>query len=305
MRNGSRRAPLMSKRIAYLTCRSYRGVAIAGGTLPALDKPNFDALSAAANELGYAFDLAFWDEEDLPARGYAGALIRSCWDYHARPAEFIARIEAHERAGLPVFNTPETIRWNSRKTYLKELGAAAIETLWLDAVDEASVARAFDSLGADEIVVKPQVGAGSIRTIRLKRNAWSAADLAAGPTDAAMAQAFLKSIESAGEWSLFWFGGRYSHAIHKAPKAGDWLANVPGQTKFTAQAAPRSAQETAESALALSPQDLLYVRVDLVLGDDGAWLVIEIEAIEPHLFLDLAPEGAGRLAGAVSSVFAL
>lgn len=295
----------MTKRIAYLTCRSYRGVAIAGGALPALDKPNFEALCAAAAELGYTFELAFWDEEDLPERGYSGALIRSCWDYHARPAEFIARMEAHERAGLPIFNTPATILWNSRKTYLEDLGAAAIETLWLDAVDESGVARAFDLLGAEEIVVKPQVGAGSIRTIRLKRDAWSADDLAAGPTGPAMIQAFLKSIQTAGEWSLFWFGGQYSHAIHKAPKAGDWLANVPGQTKFTAQSPPSTVRETAERALALAPHDLLYVRVDLVLGDDGAWRVIEIEAIEPHLFLDLAPEGAGRLAGAVSRVFSL
>src|SRR5690606_22863338 len=140
------------------------------------------------------------------------------------------------------------VRWNARKTYLKDLGAAAIETVWVERADARAVAQAFDALDAAEIVVKPQVGAGSLETVRLKRNAWSEADLIDGPRGPAMIQPFLRGIETEGERSLFWFGGRFSHAIRKTPQAGDWLANAPGKTTFLADTPPAAALEAAEDA---------------------------------------------------------
>jgi glutathione synthase/RimK-type ligase-like ATP-grasp enzyme len=239
---------------------------------------------------------------DLPERGFDLAVIRTCWDYHERPDQFVAALESHERAGLRVLNSSAVVRWNARKTYLKELGPSAIETVWIDKADARAVAQAFDALDAAEVVLKPQVGAGSIRTVRLKRNAWSEADLIDGPLNAAMIQPYLRAIETEGERSLFWFGGQFSHAIRKVPERGDWLANVPGKTSFLTEAPPPAAMEAAEAARARAPNDLLYVRIDLVLGDDGAWRVIEIEAIEPYLFLDFAPEGADAFVGAIARV---
>jgi glutathione synthase/RimK-type ligase-like ATP-grasp enzyme len=116
-----------------------------------------------------------------------------------------------------------------------------------------------------------------------------------------MIQPYLRAIETEGERSLFWFGGVYSHAVRKVPADGDWLANVAG-ARFVAEAPPPAAIEAAEAARARAPRDLLYVRIDLVLGDDGAWRVIEIEAIEPYLFLDFAPEGAEAFVGAIARV---
>ena len=102
--------------------------------------------------------------------------------------------------------------------------------------------------------------------------------------------------------ALFWFGGVYSHAIRKIPAQGEWRANLPGKARFVAEAPPRAAMEVAEAARLRAPGDLLYVRIDLVLGDDGRWRVIEIEAIEPYLFLDFAPGGAEALVRALSRV---
>ena len=149
-------------------------------------------------------------------------------------------------------------------------------------------------------MVKPQIGAGSIETVRLRRNAWNEADLRAGPRGAAMIQPYLNAIETEGERSLFWFGGVFSHAIRKVPNAGEWRANIPGQTRFVAEAPPHQALEVAEAARAFAPPDLLYVRIDLVLGDEGRWRVIEIEAIEPYLFLDFAPQGADFFVDAIA-----
>ncbi|MGD9814351.1 MAG: RimK family alpha-L-glutamate ligase [Hyphomonadaceae bacterium] len=291
------------RRVAYLTGRSYRGTPMAPGQVPPLEERSRALIAAAGEERGIAFDVVYWDEPDLAARGYDIAVIRTTWDYHERVDQYIAALEALERGGLKVLNAPSVVRWNMRKTYLRELGASTIETVWTDAAPSArEIASAFDALDAAEVVVKPQVGAGSIRTVRLKRNAWSEADLIDGPTGPAMIQPYLRAIETEGERSLFWFGGRFSHAIRKVPNHGDWLANIPGQTTFLAETPPASALRAAEAARARAPGELLYVRIDLVLGDDDKWRVIEIEAIEPYLFLDFAPEGAGNFVDAIARV---
>ncbi|ANP46278.1 ATP-grasp domain-containing protein [Candidatus Viadribacter manganicus] len=289
-------------RVAYLTGRSYRGTPLGPGVVPPLEEKSRDLILAAGKQRGIDFEVVYWDEMDLPQHGFDLAVIRTTWDYTERADQFVATLEAHERAGLRVLNLPAVVRWNLRKTYLKELGPSAIETVWTDGKPGAhNVAQAFDALDAAEIVVKPQVGAGSVRTVRLKRNAWSEAALIDGPIGPAMIQPYLRSIETEGERSLFWFGGAYSHAVRKVPAAGDWLANVSG-ARFVAETPPHAAIQAAEAARARAPQDLLYVRIDLVLGDDGAWRVIEIEAIEPYLFFDFAPEGADAFVGAIARV---
>ena len=290
------------KRVAYLSCRTYRGNPIAPGAVPPLEEKSRELILAAGAERGIAFDVIAWDEPGLETRGYDAAVIRTTWDYHERPERFLATLERFEQSGLPVLNSSAIVRWNMRKIYLQELGPSAIETIWAEKADAVTIAQAFDELGAAEIVVKPQVGAGSIRTVRLKRNAWSDADLIDAPLGAAMIQPFLRAIETEGERSLFWFGGKYSHAIRKVPQSGSWLANIPGKTSFVAEVPPPAAMEAAEAARARSPKDLLYVRIDLVLGDDGKWRVIEIEAIEPYLFLDFAPEGARFFVDAIAGV---
>jgi glutathione synthase/RimK-type ligase-like ATP-grasp enzyme len=257
---------------------------------------------AAGRDRNIAFETVYWDDPELPSRGFDLAIIRTCWDYHERAQQFVEALEAHERDGLRVFNPTRVVKWNARKTYLKELGPLAIPTIWADKADAATVAQAFDALDAAEIIVKPQVGAGSRDTVRLRRNAWSEADLIGGPKGAAMIQPFLRAIETEGERSLFWFGGVFSHAIRKVPASGDWRANIPGETLFVADAPPATALAAAESAHAHAPADLLYVRVDLVLSDDGGWRVIEIEAIEPYLFFDFAPEGARAFVDAIARV---
>jgi len=302
MRRRGQRAAFLMARIAYLTGRRFRGRPFAPGEVHPFEQSGLELTQAAGRRHGLMFEPVFWDDVDAPQRGFDAAIIRSCWDYHERPDEFVATLEAHEGAGLRVFNDPRIVRWNARKTYLQDLGDAAIETVWADKVDSSIVARAFDALGVDEIVLKPQFGGGSFQVVRLRNRAWGDADLRSGPTGPAMIQPFLRAIETEGERSLFWFGGAFSHAVRKTPKGGDWRANIPGETQFVAEAPPAQAMQIAEAARVRAPADLLYVRIDLVLGDDGRWRVIEIEAIEPYLFLDLAPEGADRFVSAIARV---
>lgn len=272
-------------------------------TLPTQEIADWRLLREAGAKHGLDFEIRYWDDPEVARAGYDAALIRSCWDYTQRCDEFLAAIVGFESAGLRVFNPSSAVRWNARKTYLRELGATPlIDTIWLDAVSPESVSRAFDALDAAEIVLKPQIGAGSRATLRLKRNQWSADDLIDAPRAAAMAQPFLPSIEKVGEYSLLWFGGRFSHAVRKLPNAGTWLANRIEAAHYQAVAPDAAMLRVAEIARAHAPAEGFYLRVDLVDAGKGDWRVIEIEAIEPYLFLAFAPEGADVLAEALSSV---
>ncbi len=291
----------MTLRVAYLTSASWRGGFVPEGELPGLDAPDFAILVPVAAEKGITLEIRRWDSPTLGEEGFDAAIVRSTWDYADRAGEFLDRLDALDRGGLRVFNAPSALRWNARKTYLEELaarGAPTIPTIWSDTVDATIVGRAFDAFEAAELVIKPQLGAGSRDTIRLKRNGWCASDLALAPRDAVMIQPFLPAIETEGERSLFYFGGKPAHAIRKRPAAGNWYANVDG-ARFERSAATQADRAAAEQVLALAPEGLLYARIDLVDGPDGRPRLIELEAIEPYLFFAFAPEGAGFFADAL------
>ena len=294
----------MSVRVAYLTSASWRGGPVARGALPEPDAKDFALFAPAAAARGIQFEIRRWDDEDLAEAGFAAALIRSTWDYAQRAEAFRARMAALESAGLRVFNPAHVVAWNARKTYLRDLEAAGIATIpthWTERVTPQDVVRAFETFDAAELVVKPQVGAGSQATIRLRRNAWSPADLIAAPTGPAMLQPFLSSIETVGETSIFVFGGTVAHTIRKRPAPGNWYANVDG-AEFARGEADRAQMDVAATAIAAAPPGMLYARVDLVAGPDGTPRVIEVEAIEPYLFLVFAPEAADALAAALARV---
>lgn len=293
-------------RIAYLTGSHWREGPVPEGALPRPDAEDFALLAPVARERGVELEIVRWDAPDIAVRGFDAAVIRSTWDYADRVDEFLARLEAMERAGLRVFNSAAAVRWNAQKIYLEDLarrGAPTIPTVWADTSSVEAVLRAFDTFEAAEIVLKPQLGAGSRDTIRLRRNGWTASDLALAPRGAVMIQPFLPSIETTGELSLFYFGGSPAHVIRKRPGAGKWLANVDGAqfAKGEASAAERAA---AEAVLAVVPHDLLYARVDLVEGADGRPRLIELEAIEPYLFFAFAPEGVAVFVDALRAAVA-
>ncbi len=292
-------------RIAYLTGRTWKKAPVPHGELPGPEAQDYALLAAAAAEQGITLRIAYWDDETLADQGFDALLIRSCWDYVDRASEFSATLQRLEAAGQRVCNSAAVVAWNARKTYLRDLAAAGvptIDTLWLDSVDADSVARGFDTLDAAEIVLKPQIGSGSRNTVRLARNAWSPADLIAGPPAAAMLQPFLPSLEKEGEVSLFFCAGACTHAILKRPPRGDWRANLIDCVITEHQ--PDKAQRTAaQAALEAAPAGLVYARVDLVLAGQD-WRIIELELIEPRLYFTSVPSAAlpfaRALAGALS-----
>jgi glutathione synthase/RimK-type ligase-like ATP-grasp enzyme len=228
--------------------------------------------------------------------GDAPALALLAWGYHLDLDRWLAMLE-NWPADLPLLNPVSLMRWNTRKTYLAELDAAGVPTVptWFGEANPTTIAAAFDLLATDELVVKPQVSAGSHDTHRLKRG---------DPLPTvreAMIQPFLPAIQNEGEYSLFYIGGTFSHAICKVASGGDFRIQPQFGGVNTRWRADAEALWIAEAALAAAPAEPLYARIDLLRRLDGKLALIEFEAIEPDLYFHHGRQVLDRLAEAVAT----
>ena len=223
------------------------------------------------------------------------------WGYHLRFPEWLALLDRLEAEGVPVANPVPLLRWNSDKAYLTELGAKGVPTvptLAVDHLNEAALTAAHGVFNADELVIKPPVSASAWGTFRLGKGDPVPEEVFGRPM---MIQPWVGSITEIGEYSLFLFGGELSHAVVKRPKAGDFRVQPDHGGTEERCAPPEGALELARAALAAAPAEAIYARVDMLVGNDGALQIIELELIEPALFLHCAPEAKSRFAGAVLS----
>ena len=220
------------------------------------------------------------------------------WGYHRAGAHWHERVLAWEQAGVKLMNPGSVLRWNADKSYLGRLaerGAPVAPTLYADAISLELLGEAAERFGTGRLVAKPQVAASAWQTIR-----WSPGQpLDGGPTGAAMVQPYLPSIEEAGEISLIYFGGAFSHAIRKRPKHGDFRVQPEYGAGISAHEPSADERAAAEAALAAVEEPLLYARVDLVRDLEGQPVLMELELVEPDLYLGHDPDAADRFGDAV------
>lgn len=249
---------------------------------------------------------AVWDDPAVDWPSFDLVVVRSTWDYHARRDAFLAWA-----AGVPRLSNPaDVLAWNTDKRYLGELAAAGLPTVPTRFVAPGEALPADLPTLRGEHVVKPTVSAGARDTGRFlpgqeaERDALVARIHAAGHT--AMVQPFVASVDERGESALLHFDGRLSHAIEKgrilergaAPSADE--AAMPEIRPLTPspdeEDVARRALELVRERFGLTP---LYARVDLVRGDDGAPLLLELELVEPFLFLGASEGASERFADAI------
>ena len=257
----------------------------------------YDVEAGVLERAGIAVEARPWtDPGDLAGLDLVMPLVT--WGYHFDPARWHALLDRLERDGVPIANPVPLLRWNSDKRYLAELGGrgiAVIPTRLVEALDETALAEARADFG-DTLVIKPPVSAAADGTHKLGI-ADPIPEAAKGRT--MMVQPFLPSVASEGEYSLMLFGGRFSHAIVKRPKSGDY--RVQPHLGGTEQPCPPpdGAIELAQAALAAAPATALYARVDMVRDQTGQLAIIELELIEPALWLQHAPDGGASFGSAV------
>ena len=232
-------------------------------------------------------DLVGWTAADLVA-------VRTTWDYTGRRDEFLAW--AARVASATVLQNPlAVLEWNSHKRYLTELAAAGVPVVPTRLVPAGTEP---DPLGPARVVVKPAVsagGRGAHRGLGPELDETLAGLVALGD---ALVQPAVESIETEGEVSLIRLGDRWSHAVRKFPPAGGFLVHERHGGRLQDHEPTPRELEVADAALACSPAPVHAARVDLVRLD-GEPVVMELELIEPELFLRRCPDAAGRLAEAL------
>ncbi|MHC3126636.1 transporter [Brevundimonas sp. GN22] len=268
-----------------------------------------ERLKEALMPAGFEVSTSPWTDHVQSVEGLRGfdmILPLLTWGYYTDYADWCRACDLWDAEGLPVANPARTLRWNSDKAYLKGLRDAGIPmaaTLFVDQVSEEAVSEAFDALGTDTLIVKPTISAGAWRTLRVQRGDDLTTAMINAPQGAAMIQAYLPSIETAGETSLLFFGGKLSHVVNKRPGSeGEFRIQVQYGGRYQALGtAPAEALALAEQVLGQFDDDLLYARIDMTQTEAGDWVLMEAELVEPDFYLASDPAAGARFAAAVKA----
>jgi glutathione synthase/RimK-type ligase-like ATP-grasp enzyme len=271
--------------------------------VPAPDYPEpwrwaFDAEAAALERRGVTVEPVEWTSAaDLGAYDLILPLV--AWGYHLRYREWLDFLARAERDQLRLANPPALLKWNSDKAYLAQLGKKGIPsvpTIEVPALDKMDLRHAADAFGTNELVVKPPVSASATGTHRIRPG-----DEIPGSENGQrmLIQPFLPTIATEGEYALIFFDGVFSHALVKRPRHGDFRVQPHLGGTIEKSEAPPGSEQLAMAALAAAPADATYARVDIIRNEEGELRIMELELVEPALWLDVAPHGEEAFASAV------
>jgi len=290
------------KTIVFLACST---------TLPGAGERRSDAyehdltiaaLTPAFKDHGLQLRVIDWE---APIAQFAGAdlvLLGTAWNYQDHAAAFLRKLDLLEEGGVTLCNSTQIIRWNIRKTYLRELadaGIRTIPTLWRETVTVKGITEALGVFECDRVVVKRQVGAGALGQELIARSSLPSSDWNFGAP--AMIQPFLPAIASEGELSFVFIDGELSHALRKRAKPGDYrIQSLYGgrEEMWEPSAKDIAAARGVLEAVPVAPP--LYARIDMVRMEDDMLAVMEAELIEPYLYPEQGPNLGERLAKAIA-----
>ncbi|MBN3581764.1 glutathione synthetase [Algoriphagus aestuarii] len=254
-----------------------------------------EILSSILDELGFPNQVVPWSDQDVKWGDFRAILIKSTWDYFDYYDQFLEWIEKIHSLKIPVLNDLNTIRWNSSKNYLseiKEKGFAVISGQELKKGSKISTANVLENVVAETLVVKPMVSGGAKNTLKLKKSEWgfySDKIQSFVNEEDFLVQPFIKEVQEVGEFSLIFFNAKFSHAVLKTPASGDFRVQhyFGGQIKSILPS--EKMESEAKAFISEFAPESLYARVDGV-EIDGVFHLMELELIEPYLFLTSHPK---------------
>ena len=279
--------------------------------LPGFD-PDDELAARALTELGVRVRPAVWTDAGVDWGEADVCVLRSTWDYHRRPKEFARWVDEVARL-THLVNPPAVVRWNAHKFYLRDLqskGVSVVPSEFLERGSSAGLSELLERRKWNEAVIKPAHGASAHGVMHVRRDGARVREgdeylRALLQTGDAIVQPYLESIATHHERALVFIEGRYSHAVTKAPfmhanaRLGDRAGMPPGASGEVPVAAAPEEIEVASAALRASPPGHVYARVDVVRDDDGRSCILEVELIEPTLYLYADPAAPSRLAHAL------
>lgn len=253
--------------------------------------------------LGWAAEEISWKNKNVIWSNYDAVIVRSTWDYQHSSEEFISVLEKINKS-THLENNFDLMKWNMNKRYLFDLeqnGVKIVDTIWEKSFDPKTAIEYFKRFNTDEIIIKPNISANADNTFRLTRerlvsNLSKLEQVFANREF--MVQPFLKSIIEEGEYSLFFFDGKISHAVLKKPKENDFRVQEEHGGDIQPINAPQNIISVAESIIRKLSTIPLYGRVDLVRTLQDNFALMELELIEPSLYLNKDNQAPQRFARA-------
>ena len=279
----------MSRNCAFLTLEDRTGYYI-------YDHLLFDPLA----KLGWLVEEIPWNRHNVEWRRFDAVVIRSTWDYQRVPEKFLSALEEIENV-TKLYNPVDICRWNINKRYLRDLqskGVPIVPTCWLEGLGQHAIESVFQTSAAKRLVAKPLIGANANDTFVLKfkdLESWNNAINVFADREV-MLQPFIDSIQVEGEYSLFFFGGHYSHAVVKCPADGDYRVQEEHGGIICSINPAEDLIRAGTRAVEAIEKTLLYARVDLVRLKSGQPALIEMELIEPSLYFEYCPNSTEMFA---------
>jgi len=262
--------------------------------------PDDAPLRAALRDAGIRAATWAWDDPAADWSSARLAVLRSAWNY-PRHHETFLRWAERAASFTRLWNPVPVVRWNTHKGYLLDLqrrGIPVVPTELVPAGRPVPLARIRAERGWDDVVIKPAVAAASYRTLRVPPEDSAAGErhLRALVSDRdALVQPYLRSVESYGERAVVWIDGAITHAVRKTPR-------FEGEEERVAdEAVPVAPAEAAFAERVLQEVEgpLLYARIDQARGPEGEPLLMELELVEPSLYLGLFPDAMARFVTAI------
>jgi hypothetical protein len=258
--------------------------------------------------LGWSCEWIPWRSPDVHWDTFNAVYIAAPWDYPQDPEAFLRVLAKIDASDAVLVNDLSLVRWNLAKTYLRDLesrGARIVPSRWYERAidgwfDGEEFAGCFDVPGKT-IIVKPVVSTNATDTFLLSQPVTAERKTELHKTfrtRAFVVQPFIDNIRSDGEYSLFYFGDRYSHAIRKVPKRGDYRVQEEHGAEIIAVEPERALRDAGDFIMSLVRPLPVYCRSDFVRGDDGHFMVMELEMIEPSMYLRMHSDAPQRFAEA-------
>lgn len=262
--------------------------------------PSIRLLIDALTVRGRKAELRVWT--DTPVETFAAAnlvLPVCCWDYHADPSQFVRWIDGLEARNARLVNSAAVLRWNLRKTYLLQMakdGLTVPATLHLPIPSAHAIEAAMRQQEWATAILKPVSGQSGFGVTKL--DLASRAEWMLDGRGESLLQEFQADIGTAGESTLTFFGGAFSHAVRRNLKPGEWRANLQFGATYEAFDPSSDTIDAAQRYLAQAPEPPVYARVDGLVRP-GGFTLMELELIEPYFYLEFVHGSVDRLADAL------
>ncbi|KKS96043.1 MAG: hypothetical protein UV73_C0012G0071 [Candidatus Gottesmanbacteria bacterium GW2011_GWA2_43_14] len=280
-------------KIAFITFRD----------VPALN-PGDKLLVKPVESLGHQVFAVPWDRKATDWSSFDAVIPRSCWNYHLKFADFLSWLNSVSRSGPKILNPLEIIRWNAYKTYLFDLEKKGVEIIPSVLVKKNSPSipeDIFYKFKSEELVIKPTVGASAFNIISVKKSElkYKLKDLdrVLRHSDC-LIQPLFEEIYG-GEISMVFIDKEFSHAVIKRPRKNEFRVQIElGGTEKPVKL-PGEVINAGKKIIDNVAGDLLYARVDGLINK-GRFILMELELIEPYLFVEFHPPSAFRFAEALN-----